>query len=40
MWNLAPCFVFNNMWNASNYTVSQTLYAFVQQLARGGDCEQ
>jgi Glycosyl hydrolase family 12 len=27
MWNLAPYFVFNNMWNASNYTVSQTLYA-------------
>jgi hypothetical protein len=27
MWNLAPYFVFNNMWNASNYTVSQTLDA-------------
>lgn len=27
MWNLAPYFVFNNIWNASNYTVSQTLYA-------------
>jgi Glycosyl hydrolase family 12 len=27
MWNLAPYFVFNNMWNASNYAVSQTLYA-------------
>ncbi len=27
MWNLAPYFVFNNMWNASNYTVSQTLHA-------------
>jgi hypothetical protein len=27
MWNLAPYFVFNDMWNASNYSVSQTLYA-------------
>jgi Glycosyl hydrolase family 12 len=26
-WNLAPYFVFNNMWNASNYMVSQTLHA-------------
>jgi hypothetical protein len=27
MWDLAPYFVFNNMWNASNYPVSQTVYA-------------
>jgi hypothetical protein len=27
MWQLPPYFVFNNMWNASNYPVTQTLYA-------------
>lgn len=27
MWNLAPYFVFNDMWNVSRYQVSQTLYA-------------
>ena len=26
-WNLAPYFVYNNAWNASSYSVSQTLYA-------------
>ena len=27
MWNLAPYFVYNNMWGISGYQVSQTLYA-------------
>lgn len=27
MWNLSPYFVFNNMWNASKYPVTQTLNA-------------
>jgi hypothetical protein len=27
MWNQAPYFVYNNMWNVSGYQVSQTLYA-------------
>lgn len=27
MWNLAPYFVYNNMWGISGYTVTQTLYA-------------
>jgi hypothetical protein len=27
MWNQAPYFVYNDAWNASNYQVSQTLYA-------------
>jgi len=27
MWNLAPYFVYNNMWGISGYSVTQTLYA-------------
>lgn len=27
MWNLAPYFVYNNMWNVNGYNVKQTLYA-------------
>jgi hypothetical protein len=27
MWNLAPYFVYNNMWGVSGYSVSQTIYA-------------
>jgi hypothetical protein len=27
MWNLSPYFVSNNMWNASSYSVTQTLHA-------------
>jgi hypothetical protein len=27
MWNLSPYFVSNDMWNASGYSVTQTLYA-------------
>ena len=27
MWNVSPYFVSNNMWNASGYSVTQTLYA-------------